>query len=134
MKWFGVKLVVGTLACVAILGAERSAIRVSSGSGTRPVIRIEDVALFYKVYDASGGHPGADQLQHDYIDPGSDGLHQFAKLRNISGTTIAKSLAEHPMAREKSRATSGTGSDIASSRLTINVPPTSGKPFAKFSR
>lgn len=96
MKWFGVKLVVGTLACAAIVGAERSAIGVSSGSGTRPVIRIEDVALFYKVYNASGGHPGADQLQHDYIDPGSDGLHQFAKLRNISGTTIAKSLAEHP--------------------------------------
>lgn len=96
MKWFGVKLVVGTLACAAILGAERSSIRVSSGSGTRSVIRIEDVALFYKVYDASGGHPGADQLQHDYIDPGSDGLHQFAKLRNISGTTITKSLAEHP--------------------------------------
>ena len=51
---------------------------------------------FYKIYDAAGGHPTAEQLQHDYIDPGSDGLHHFAKVRNISGTTIAATLAKQP--------------------------------------
>ena len=30
-----------------------------------PVIRIEDVARFYKVYDAAGAHPTAEQLQRD---------------------------------------------------------------------
>jgi hypothetical protein len=61
-----------------------------------PVIEIQDVARFYKVYDAADGHPSADQLQRDYIDPGSDGLHQFAKLRNFSGATIAANLTRHP--------------------------------------
>jgi Predicted Zn-dependent protease (DUF2268) len=61
-----------------------------------PIINIEDVDRFYKVYDAADGHPTAEQLQHDYLDPGSDGLHEFAKLRKISGTTIAEALARHP--------------------------------------
>jgi hypothetical protein len=60
------------------------------------VIHIEDVARFYKVHDAAGRHPTAEQLQRDYIDPGSDGLHEFAKLRNISGTTIAEELNKRP--------------------------------------
>jgi hypothetical protein len=59
-------------------------------------IHIEDVDRFYKVYDAAGGHPTADQLQRDYIDPGSDGLHQFAKVRKITGTRIAEVLAKRP--------------------------------------
>ena len=96
MKRIGVGVVIGALACAAISGAARSATSTASGAPSGPVIQIEDVDRFYKVYDAAGGHPTADQLQHDYIDPGSDGLHQFAKLRNISGTTIAKTLAEQP--------------------------------------
>jgi hypothetical protein len=59
-------------------------------------IDIDDVDRFYKIYDAAGGHPTADQLQHDYLDPGSDGLHHLAKVRNVSGTAIAKTLTEHP--------------------------------------
>lgn len=31
-----------------------------------PVVHTEDVTLFYQVYDAAGGHPTADQIQHDY--------------------------------------------------------------------
>ena len=61
-----------------------------------PVIHIEDVARFYKVYDAAGGHPTAEQLQRDYIDPGSGGLHELAKLRNVSGSTIAEELNKRP--------------------------------------
>lgn len=62
----------------------------------QPVIHIEDVALFYRVYDAAGGHPDAAQLQGDYLDRGSDGLHNFARLRNITGTAIAATLAKRP--------------------------------------
>lgn len=68
----------------------------SSASEARPVIHIEDVHRFYQVYDAAGRHPSAEQLQRDYIDPGSTGLHQLARLRNVSGATIAAAIASHP--------------------------------------
>ena len=74
-------------------GAERP------GNGFRPggaTIHIEDVDRFYKVYHAAGGHPTADQLQHDYLNPGSEGLHQFAKMRKISGAAISETLAKRP--------------------------------------
>jgi predicted Zn-dependent protease DUF2268 len=61
-----------------------------------PQILTEDVDLFYRVYDAAASHPSEAQLQHDYIDAGSDGLHQFVKVRNLSGETLAKALAKHP--------------------------------------
>jgi hypothetical protein len=59
------------------------------------VIHIEDVERFYHVYEEAGSHATADQLQHDYLDPGSDGLHRLAKLRNITGARIAANLTEH---------------------------------------
>src|SRR5580704_10952090 len=77
----GVVIVIGSVVCADIAG---------------PVIQIEDVARFFKLYDATDGHPTADQIQHDYIDPGSEGLHHLAKARNVSGVAIAKTLAEHP--------------------------------------
>src|SRR6202453_2951530 len=94
----GVGIVVFTdaLAVSAISGAAQSAKSATSVPATGPLIQIDDVDRFYKVYDAAGGHPIADKLQHDYIDPGSDGLHHLATVRNVSGTTIAKTLAEHP--------------------------------------
>jgi Predicted Zn-dependent protease (DUF2268) len=91
-----ISIVIGALACAAISGAAQSAASTAFDPAAGPTIHIEDVDRFYKVYDAASGHPTADQLQHDYIDPGSDGLHQFARLRDISGTTIAEALARHP--------------------------------------
>ncbi|MGB6386347.1 MAG: DUF2268 domain-containing putative Zn-dependent protease [Terriglobales bacterium] len=108
MKRTIVRLVVSALACATVSGAAQSANSAAPGPATgpviprvvqpviQPVIEIDDVARFYKVYAAAGGHPTADQLQHDYIDPGSEGLHHLAKVRNVSGTTIVKTLAEHP--------------------------------------
>jgi hypothetical protein len=61
-----------------------------------PVIHIEDVTSFYRLYDATGGHPSADQLQHDYLDKGSEGLLQFEKERNITGLRIEDALTKHP--------------------------------------
>jgi hypothetical protein len=94
----GVGIVVFTvaLAVSAISGAAQSAKSATSVPATGPLIQIDDVERFYKVYDAAGGHPTADLLQHDYIDPGSDGLHHLAKVRNVSGTSIAKTLTGHP--------------------------------------
>jgi hypothetical protein len=63
---------------------------------TKPVIISEDVARFFGLYEATSGHPTADQLQHNYLDAGSDGLQYFAKARDISGVRIAKAITDHP--------------------------------------
>jgi hypothetical protein len=96
MKWISVGVVIDALACAAISGLAQSASATAFDPSVGPTIHIEDVDRFYKVYDAAGGHPTAEQLQHDYLDPGSDGLHEFAKLRNISGARIAETLSSHP--------------------------------------
>jgi len=54
------------------------------------------VGRFYTVYDAAGSRPTAEQLQRDYLDVGSDGLHTFAKIRNITGANMAATLAKTP--------------------------------------
>jgi hypothetical protein len=59
-------------------------------------IQIDDVTRFYRVYNGANGHPTAEQLQHDYIDPGSDGLHRLAQLRHVTGVSIAEAIAKHP--------------------------------------
>ena len=96
MKRIGVGVLLCTLACAAISGTPQKAAPSASATEAGPVIQIDDVVRFYQVYDAAGGHPTADQLQHDYMDPGSEGLHHFAEMRRISGAAIAKNLAEHP--------------------------------------
>lgn len=76
-------IAIAALFCVSAFAAE-------------PGVHIEDVDLFYKVYDAAGGRPTAEQLQRDYLDAGSDGLHKLAKLRNVTGERIAQTLAQRP--------------------------------------
>jgi hypothetical protein len=69
----------------------------ASDERDRPVVvQIEDVTRFFKIYDGANGHPTADQLQHDYLDQGTEGLHTFAQLRNITGARIADTLAKNP--------------------------------------
>jgi hypothetical protein len=96
LKRIGVGVFIGALVCATISGAPEIVTATSPGPESGPVIQIEDVTLFYKVYDAAGGHPTADQLQHDYIDPGSDGLHHLAEARRVTGAAIANNLAAHP--------------------------------------
>jgi hypothetical protein len=95
MRRIGIGAVIGALACAAISSAAGNAASTRSGP-QEAVIHIEDVDRFYTVYEAAGGHPTADQLQHDYLDRGSEGLHQFAKQRNITGVRIADTLAKDP--------------------------------------
>jgi hypothetical protein len=96
LQRIGVGLFICTLACAAISGARQSPTSTAAVPASGPVIQIEDVARFYKVYDAAGGHPTADELQHDYLDPGSEGLHHLAEARRVTGIAIAKNLAAHP--------------------------------------
>jgi hypothetical protein len=53
----------------------------------------EDVERFYKIYDAANGLPTAEQLQRDYVDTGSEGLHTLARLRKVTGARIAETNA-----------------------------------------
>lgn len=86
----------GVLASAALAGAGHHTTPVGSGATAGLSIHTEDVDLFYKVYDAAGGHPTAEQLQHDYLDRGSDGLHQLAQARKVTGSAIATTLAARP--------------------------------------
>src|SRR4029079_8664736 len=86
--WRAISAVAGVVSC-ALLSA-------AAAPAAGPAIGMDDVALFYQVYDAASGHPTAEQLQSDYLDRGSDGLHQFAKVRNTSGASIAAALAKRP--------------------------------------
>jgi len=84
--------VLAVLACAAALS-----VPVGASARVSPAqIHIEDVELFYAVYERAGGHPSGTQLQAEYLDRGSDGLHEFAKLRNITGARIALQLEQHP--------------------------------------
>lgn len=59
-------------------------------------IQTEDVTRFYQVYNAAGGHPTAAQIQHDYLDPGTEGLHHLMKARNVTAERIAQAIAAQP--------------------------------------
>ncbi|HZZ31728.1 MAG TPA: DUF2268 domain-containing putative Zn-dependent protease [Phenylobacterium sp.] len=95
MKLIRVAGAVGALACAAMGGA-MSARAAPPAPVAQPIVVIEDVARFYQLYDAAGGHPSAERLQRDYIDPGSEGLHHLAKVRNVTGATVAAALEKRP--------------------------------------
>jgi hypothetical protein len=96
MKHIPMRLAVNALSLGLIFGLADSSASLPAHLEDGPVIQIEDVAAFYELYDATNGHPTADQLQHGYLDPGSEGLHHLAKVRNVTGISIAKAIANHP--------------------------------------
>ncbi|MBS0393678.1 MAG: lytic murein transglycosylase [Proteobacteria bacterium] len=61
-----------------------------------PAIRTDDVARFYDLYEREHGHPTALQLEREYLAPGSEGLHEFARLRAITGEAIATAIERRP--------------------------------------
>ena len=68
-----------------------------------PEILTSDVDRFFRVYDAAGGHPTAEQLDRDYLAPGSTGLHEFAKARNVTAERIAQAIEKSPQTYETAR-------------------------------
>jgi hypothetical protein len=81
---------------VAIAFVHAGAALAAMPRSVEPVIQTEDVERFYRLYDLSKGHPTADQLQRDYLDVGTDGLHELAKVRNVTGASIEANLIKHP--------------------------------------
>lgn len=78
------------MACLALSCAVRSA------PSATIEIQTEDVERFFRLYDAAGGRPTAEQLQRDYLDPGTAGLHHLARVRNVTGERIARTLGAEP--------------------------------------
>jgi len=77
---------------------------VTNGGSTKgPEIQTTDVDLFYRIYEAAGGRPTAEQLQRDYLDRGTDGLRQLAKMRNVTGVRIADAIAKTPEVYTKAK-------------------------------
>jgi hypothetical protein len=76
----------------------------SADSAAAPIIETSDVERFYEVYDEANGHPTAEALQQRYLDPGSDGLHTLARMRNVTGESIAAAIAKRPEIYSKARA------------------------------
>lgn len=87
---------------VAALVAARLA---HAGDAVPPVVvRTDDVDRFYRLYDATGGHPSAGELQARYLDPGSQALHQFVVSRIGGAAQLADAIAKRPAAYEQARA------------------------------
>ncbi|MGS1076814.1 DUF2268 domain-containing putative Zn-dependent protease [Pseudoxanthomonas beigongshangi] len=84
--------------CVALASVAPQAGAADAAKAGEPVIDTGDVERFYQLYERTHGQPTAEQLQKDYLDGGSAGLHQFAKARRITGEAIAANLAKHPQA------------------------------------
>lgn len=82
----------GTALCTALVSIALHAAPAQDG----PDIQTDDVTRFYSLYDATGGRPGAAQLQTDYLDAGTDGLRTFARLRNTTAQRIADAITAQP--------------------------------------
>nr|WP_295382294.1 DUF2268 domain-containing putative Zn-dependent protease [Pseudoxanthomonas sp.] len=82
--------------CMVLGGLPLPAGAADAPKANEPVIDISDVDRFYRLYERTQGQPTAEQLQRDYLDGGSAGLHQFAKARRITGEAIAANLARNP--------------------------------------
>ena len=60
------------------------------------IIHTEDVKRFAEVFAARNGHPTAAQLQKEYLDPGSYGVHVFTPGRIIDAGHLAATIASDP--------------------------------------
>jgi len=79
-----------------VLVALSALLLIAAKAPTAPIIHTEDVTSFYRLYEQASGYPTAEQLQKDYLDPGSPGLHRLASLRNVTGARIADAIAKNP--------------------------------------
>jgi hypothetical protein len=75
-----------------------------AGNAPMPVIETGDVDRFYEVFEKAGGRPTGAALQQAYIDAGSDGLRTLARMRNVTGQSIADAIAKRPEIYSKARA------------------------------
>jgi hypothetical protein len=102
-KWTGIGAFVFALEFAIAPALAQSAPAMDDTPAAGAVIQVEDVELFYRIYDQADGRPTAEQLQHEYLTQGSEGLRIFARLRDISGQRIADTLAADPTLYEDAK-------------------------------
>jgi len=78
---------------VALLQAQAAERIVPAG---RIVVQTDDVTCFFKVLDANHGRPSADDLQHGYLDVGTDALRSFTDSRIGSMERLARAIQDKP--------------------------------------
>lgn len=88
--------------CAQGAASARDAVAAAPAPSTGPVVEIDDVYRFYRLYDAAAGRPTAAQLQQ-YIDAGSPGLRVFAEQRRTTGARIAEAMATTPETYSQAR-------------------------------
>lgn len=59
-------------------------------------VQTTDVERFYALYEATSGRPTAEQVQREYLDPGSAGLTHLTQVRNVNAANIARALETQP--------------------------------------
>lgn len=67
-----------------------------AGAATPVVFHTEDVDRFYRVYEAAHGRPTAEQLQSQYLEPGTQALHQFVVTRIGDAGQLAAAIGKRP--------------------------------------
>ena len=67
------------------------------------VVQTDDVTRFFKVLDANQGRPSADDLQHGYLDAGTDALRSFTDRRIGSMERLARAIQDKPALFAKAR-------------------------------
>lgn len=85
---------------VALLQAQAAERIVSAG---HIVVQTDDVTRFFKVMDANQGRPSADELQHGYLDAGTDALRSFTDSRIGSMERLARAIQDKPALFAKAR-------------------------------
>lgn len=64
-------------------------------------IELEDAERFVALFERTGGAPTADQLQAEYLDPGSRGIAIFTPNRIGDANRLAEKIASNPAAYRK---------------------------------
>lgn len=88
---------------VALLLAASAVLTGAAAPRGGPEIRTDDVARFYRIYDAAGGAPTAAALQRDYLDAGTPGVREFIPNRIISADRLADKIAKSRDTYDKAR-------------------------------
>lgn len=84
------------IATAWILGAAWLATPCVSMAASDIEVQTEDVDRFYRLYEAAGGRPTAEQVQQGYLDPGTAGLRHLTQVRNVTAENIARAAATQP--------------------------------------
>jgi hypothetical protein len=98
VKGIAVASLMGAMTLLLVACASRS---ISSA----PIeVQTEDVARFYRIYEAMDARPTAAQLQRDYLDRGTAGLRHLTQVRNVNAENIAHAVASQPELYTNARA------------------------------